>query len=100
MGRNWQCLMMAQWLIRAPPSVRTPLPRGAALVNKPMTAQAFCHDERQALHGRFWGHTDLGSSSKSSTSCTEDLRNTVDLSGPGFPICKMVYDNSYFTGVL
>lgn len=24
----------------------------------------------------------------------------IDLSGSGFPICKMVYDNSYFTGVL
>lgn len=77
-GRNGEKLAMpddSTVVIRVPPSIRTPLLRGAALVNKPMNAQAFCHHGRHALHGRLWGHTDLGSRSRSSTSCTQDLGN-------------------------
>ena len=65
-------------VIRAPASVRTPLPGGTELIRKPMDAQAFYHIV--ALHGSLWGHTDLGSSSGSSI--PEPMTLGMDLSGP------------------
>lgn len=70
-------------VIRALSSIKTPLSRGAALVKKPMNAQAFRHNRRQALHGRLWGHRDLGSSSCSFT--PDSMVLGMNLSDPGLP---------------